>query len=258
MKVTLVAFTIVLTGFQVDVSPFFAVLRSEKRGFNRLGQEFRDLPERRRGEGLGAWWRPVFVALRSLVVASGLVRVESKILAMNSARITIIGFILCGGGVNGQGLLRTLDYFSEDFAGVVPLVPEIKGERVSFSCFRASKGLLANYSVRYAFLKARQERDMPCVAIVVDIPSGNDRGKEVVRRGLLKHAREVWGAAIVELGGFGVPGKTTHEYGRKGSKVTNFRIIEEELKRLGLPNLTRLTVEAATYKASQYNKARIK
>lgn len=177
---------------------------------------------------------------------------------MNSARITIIAAILCGGGVSGQGLLRTLDYFSEDFAGVVPLLPEIKDELVSFSCFRASEGLLAKHSVRYAFLKARQERDMPCVAIIVEIPSGNDRGKEIIRRGLLNHGREVWGAAIVELGGFGVPGKTTHEYGRKGSKVTKFRIIEEELKRVGLPNLTRLTIEAATYKPSQYNKVRIK
>ena len=178
-------------------------------------------------------------------------------LPLKLMRIIIAAVILLWGTAEGQGLLRTLDTFCEDFTEVVPLVPKIDKERITFSCFKAREGLLANYSVRYSFRKARLEREMPCVAIIVDMPSVDDRAKAQMRQALVAHGLEVWGAGVMERGGFGVPGKSTVEYGRKSAKAPCFLIIEEELKRPGFSDLTRFTIEAKTFKALQYNKARI-
>ena len=178
--------------------------------------------------------------------------------AVNSARMVTAALVILSGAVHGQGLLRTLDTFCDDFTGVIPLVPEIDGESITFSCFRTSDGLLAHYNVRYTFRKARMERDMPCVAVIVEIPAGKDRKKELMRKALIAHGLEVWGKEVVERGGFGVPGKSTVQYGRKSAKEPSFLIIEEEFKRPGFADLTRLTLEAVTYKVSQYNRARIK
>ncbi len=177
---------------------------------------------------------------------------------MKSALIALATVLLPGGTVSGQGLLRTLNTFREDFGGLIPLFPAIENKRVTYSCFRVRHGIFANYHVRYTFQKAPRERDMPCVAITVDIPSDDHRGKNFVRQKLLNHAKETWGPAAVKRGGFGVPGKTVIEYGLKDSTVTCFRIIEEKLKRPDLPGLTRFTVEAENYKPSLFNKARIK
>ena len=177
---------------------------------------------------------------------------------MKSVIIALATVLLPGGTVSGQGLLRTLDTFCEDFGGVTPVFPSIKNKRVTYSCFRDRHGIFGNYHVRYTFQKAPRERDMPCVAITVDISSDDQRGKTFVRQKLLEHARETWGTAVVERGGFGVPGKTVVEYGLKDSKVTCFRVIEEKLKRPGLPGLTRFTLEAENYKPSLFNKVRIK
>ena len=177
---------------------------------------------------------------------------------MKSALIALATVLLPVGTVSGQGLLRTLDTFREDFGGLIPLFPTIENKRVTYSCFRDRHGIFGNYHVRYTFQKAPRERDMPCVAITVDIASDDHGGKKVVRRKLLDHARETWGPAAVARGGFGVPGKTVVEYGLKDSKVTSFRIIEVKLKRPGLPGLTRFTVEAENYKPSLFNKVRIK
>ena len=196
--------------------------------------------------------------LRSLLVRSDYGLGDRRdVLLVNSMRIVIAAVILFCGTVGGQGLLRTLDAFCEDFTGVVPLVPKVDKERITFSCFKAREGLLAKYNVRYSFRKARLERDMPCVAIIVDMPSVDDRAKAQMRQALVAHGLEVWGAGVVERGGFGVPGKSTVEYGRKSAKAPCFLIVEEELKRPGLSDLTRFTIEAKTYKALQYNKARI-
>ena len=178
--------------------------------------------------------------------------------AVNSVRIVAGALVLLWGTAHGQGLLRTFDTFCEDFAGVIPLVPKIDKESITFSCFRASDGLLSRYNVRYTFRKARRDRDMPCIAVIVDIPSADDRTKALMRKALVAHGLEVWGAEVVERGGFGVPGKSTFEYGRKTAKAPSFLIIEEELKRPGLADLTRLTIQAKTYKVSQYNRFRIK
>ena len=160
--------------------------------------------------------------------------------------------------VRGQGLLRTLDTFRKDFSDVKPAFPVIGKERVTYSCFQERDGIFGDYLVRYSFQKAPQEQDMPCVAIIVETSSSDGGGKMFVRKKLIEHAREVWGKALVERGGFGVPGRTVVEYHLKDSKVTCFRIIQEELNRPGLAGLTRFTAEAERYKPSLFNKARIK
>ena len=174
---------------------------------------------------------------------------------------TLMVLLFSWQGSKGQGLLRTLDTFREDLGGANPLFPTIDKKRIIYSCKGDGQRFLNAHKVRYAFLKAPLERGMPCVAIIVDVSPGGRNGKQVVRQTLQKHARNLWGATVVELGAFGIPGKTTREYGVKGSKVTLFRMIEEEWKHADDPDVaarTRITLEAVKYDRSQLNKERLR
>lgn len=180
---------------------------------------------------------------------------------MKSLVVALTVLLFSGELAKGQGLLRTLDAFREDLGGATPFFPTIEKKRIVYACKGERHRLLNRHEVRYAFLKAALEREMPCVAIIVEIAPGEGDGKESVIQKFQKHARKIWGASVVELGGFGIPGKTTREYGVKGSKVTFFRIIEQDLKHPDHPNRparTRITLEAVNYDRSQLNKARLR